>query len=105
MPLACRARCGVSPDPGMSFEEWSRRMGIKPGAPGPITGPDLVKLLDVVGALSVGDPGRHPVLTIEQIIAELRDLLGEEQTIAESDVMPLLPGDSFEAINGGYRWK
>ena len=52
---------------------------------------------------SPGNP--TAVFTFEEIMAGVRELLEDGQTVAVVDIRPLLPGDSFLEVEGGYRWK
>lgn len=90
---------------GLTFEEALRLQNFRPSAPGPIQDLEtIVTLLDVAGVCLMHAPSA--VFTFEELMAELRSLLSEGQTIDDTTVWDVLPRmKTFVKVRGGWQWK
>ncbi|MCF8533847.1 MAG: hypothetical protein K9G48_12645 [Reyranella sp.] len=89
----------------LTMEEAMRLQTFKPSAPGPVTDRETLTTLIDVAAVCLDSDNAGGTFTAEEIIAAVRSVLSEGQTVADADVLALLPGDTLDKVEGGYRWR
>lgn len=92
----------------LSIRSRDRRMGaLPPVRSQPVENPESIASLIVVAAVLLDAEVPDGLLTLEQFMKKMRELLQPGQTLSADAVRSVLPRmeDCLATVRGGWRWK